>query len=418
MLAVRWDSLTLPFFWDEVGFYAQFAYSLHEKGFGFTDEWVKPFFIHPPLYYGAMAAATNLFGWKLVVVRLLGLAAAAAYLTVAYRLGRRYLLERTAILTTVALALSPVVLSEAGLMHPDLLAAALALAAVLAALDGRLWACSAWFAAAVAVNAPIASLAPVIAWLVWRVTRGGYRKVGPTFLPPMLLLAAWYAWYAHVNGPGAGEARTDVFLALVPMAKRFAHRGVQILFWDARYALTIAVVCVAALRWRRKKGPVPASELAPLFALVAMTWVFLTAVGFSHQRYFAAALPPLYVAGAWAFERLVPKWAPVALVLLAAAGLQAWHDEPDRFSELEYRARYRELARILTGDATAEAEDGMAWVRALVTDLAIPPLSRYGLSAAEIPAVVAKAEQAASMKGNPVALSADDLTAILAEALG
>jgi len=60
----------------------------------------------------------------------------------------------------------------------------------------------------------------------------------------------------------------------------------------------------------------------------------------------------------------------------------------------------------------------MAWVRALVTDLAIPPLSRYGLSAAEIPAVVAKAEQAASMKGNPVVLSADDLTAILAEALG
>jgi alcohol dehydrogenase class IV len=81
-------------------------------------------------------------------------------------------------------------------------------------------------------------------------------------------------------------------------------------------------------------------------------------------------------------------------------------------------ARYRELARILTGDATAEAEDGMAWVRALVTDLAIPPLSRYGLSAAAIPAVVVKAEQAASMKGNPVVLSADDLTAILTEALG
>jgi alcohol dehydrogenase class IV len=60
----------------------------------------------------------------------------------------------------------------------------------------------------------------------------------------------------------------------------------------------------------------------------------------------------------------------------------------------------------------------MAWVQALVTDLAIPPLSRHGLSAAEIPAVVVKVEQAASMKGNPVVLSAADLTAILAEALG
>lgn len=81
-------------------------------------------------------------------------------------------------------------------------------------------------------------------------------------------------------------------------------------------------------------------------------------------------------------------------------------------------ARYREVARILTGDAAAEAEDGMAWVRTLVTDLAIPPLSHFGFASAQIPAIVAKAEQAASMKGNPVALSAADLGAILAEALG
>jgi alcohol dehydrogenase class IV len=81
-------------------------------------------------------------------------------------------------------------------------------------------------------------------------------------------------------------------------------------------------------------------------------------------------------------------------------------------------ARYREVARILTGDATAEAEDGMAWVRALVTDLALPPLSRHGMTAAEIPAVVERARQASSMKGNPVVLSDHDLAAILAEAIG
>jgi alcohol dehydrogenase class IV len=81
-------------------------------------------------------------------------------------------------------------------------------------------------------------------------------------------------------------------------------------------------------------------------------------------------------------------------------------------------ARYRELARILSGDVTAEAEDGLAWVRALVTDLAIPPLSRHGMTATEIPAVVAQAQQASSMKGNPVVLSDHDLAAILAEALG
>jgi alcohol dehydrogenase class IV len=81
-------------------------------------------------------------------------------------------------------------------------------------------------------------------------------------------------------------------------------------------------------------------------------------------------------------------------------------------------ARYRELARLLTGDAAAEAEDGMAWVRALVTELAIPPLARHGMTAADIPAVVEKTLQASSMKGNPVPLTAADLAAILVEAFG
>ncbi|MEX0688617.1 MAG: iron-containing alcohol dehydrogenase [Pirellulales bacterium] len=80
-------------------------------------------------------------------------------------------------------------------------------------------------------------------------------------------------------------------------------------------------------------------------------------------------------------------------------------------------ARYRDVARLLTGSPKADAEDGMAWVRAIVAELAIPPLSRFGMTAVDIPIVIARAKQASSMKGNPVVLSDDELAAILADAL-
>lgn len=80
-------------------------------------------------------------------------------------------------------------------------------------------------------------------------------------------------------------------------------------------------------------------------------------------------------------------------------------------------ARYRDVARLLTGSPKADAEDGMAWVRELVAELAIPPLSRFGMTAVDIPIVIARAKQASSMKGNPVVLPDDELAAILADAV-
>lgn len=79
--------------------------------------------------------------------------------------------------------------------------------------------------------------------------------------------------------------------------------------------------------------------------------------------------------------------------------------------------RYAEIARLLTSDATAAPDAAAAWVRQLVIELAIPPLSTYGMTAADIPAVVIKAKQASSMKGNPARLDDQDLANILARAI-
>lgn len=79
--------------------------------------------------------------------------------------------------------------------------------------------------------------------------------------------------------------------------------------------------------------------------------------------------------------------------------------------------RYEETARLLTGEAGASAQDGVRWVAELVKELRVPPLSFYGMTAAQIPATVQKTMKASSTKGNPVALTEEELSGILEKAL-
>ena len=79
--------------------------------------------------------------------------------------------------------------------------------------------------------------------------------------------------------------------------------------------------------------------------------------------------------------------------------------------------RYAEIARILTNGAQATPEAGADWVRDLVRRLEIPPLGAYGIRAEHVPDLVAKAARASSMKANPIALTTEELTAVVQEAL-
>lgn len=71
--------------------------------------------------------------------------------------------------------------------------------------------------------------------------------------------------------------------------------------------------------------------------------------------------------------------------------------------------RYDEVARLVTGNHAARAEDGAAWLRGLVEELGVPKLSAYGVRDEDISRVVAAARQASSMQGNPIVLTDDEL---------
>ena len=72
--------------------------------------------------------------------------------------------------------------------------------------------------------------------------------------------------------------------------------------------------------------------------------------------------------------------------------------------------RYRELDQLL-GDAAA------TWTQNLRTALGTPGLDSMGVREQDIPLLVAKAKVASSMRGNPIVLTDDELTAVVHESM-
>lgn len=88
-----------------------------------------------------------------------------------------------------------------------------------------------------------------------------------------------------------------------------------------------------------------------------------------------------------------------------------------RDSSQQYISRYDRAAQVLTGKSNALAEDGIAWIHRLCEDLHIPALSKFGITEEDFPELISRAKKASSMKGNPVALTDEELMETLQKAV-
>jgi alcohol dehydrogenase class IV len=102
------------------------------------------------------------------------------------------------------------------------------------------------------------------------------------------------------------------------------------------------------------------------------------------------------------------------LPLVMEANLHALETRQPEHPALQ---RYVEVAKILTGNETADARDGVTWTKQLVHDLHIPGLSHYGMNAGRFHEVIDKTQKASSFKGNPIPLNEHELRNILEKAL-
>ena len=78
--------------------------------------------------------------------------------------------------------------------------------------------------------------------------------------------------------------------------------------------------------------------------------------------------------------------------------------------------RYRQAAQWLTGIPGASIDEGLRWITESVHGWQIPRLSHHGLRVSDFPELVRAAQASSSMKGNPIRLTDEVLSQVLAEA--
>jgi 4-amino-4-deoxy-L-arabinose transferase-like glycosyltransferase len=350
----RWDSLGLGFYHDELGYYSKLAFAFFRSdGIFPAHPGVQLALHHPPLYYALIGWSAKAFGWGIPVFRAAGFLSAAGLVSGAYALARALEVERlAAALAAAALLCAPVTLSQTGLGQPDLPMAALITWSLVALLRGRTAGACVLFTAAVAVNATCLALAPAIALLVAR-DRRGLGRAAAFFVPATLVLAGWYLVYGSIERSMPFSARSletvqldaGMFQGGIAVLKRFAHRAFQLFVLDGRLLLTAAIAWAAFARLRARRA-FSRIELAFAFA-IGLETVFLSLVGFLHQRYFLVALPFFFVLGALALAELPALAARATLACLCAIGVAVWFTPPDRFSGAEYRSAYRDQVRLM-----------------------------------------------------------------------
>jgi alcohol dehydrogenase class IV len=80
-------------------------------------------------------------------------------------------------------------------------------------------------------------------------------------------------------------------------------------------------------------------------------------------------------------------------------------------------ARYGTIAAELSGDAAARPEEAAAFLRGLCRRLSIAPLREYGVTRGHVPELIDRASAASSMKGNPIALTREELESVILSAI-
>ncbi|HEY6477266.1 MAG TPA: iron-containing alcohol dehydrogenase, partial [Polyangia bacterium] len=213
------------------------------------------------------------------------------------------------------------------------------------------------------------------------------------------LLAGLPAEVLAASGLDALSQLIEPFVSIRanPMTDGFAREGIQRSAAALRRAYTAA----------RKGVAVAPADREGLALASLLGGLCLANAGLGAVHGFAAPLGGMFDAphGAICAALLGP------VVRMNVAALRA------RAPDGAALARYREVAVLLTGQASAEIEDGIAWIESLRRALEIPALAGYGMRPADVPRLVDRARVASSMKGNPLPLTDVELAQIAEEAL-
>ncbi|WP_372794935.1 iron-containing alcohol dehydrogenase [Pontiella sp.] len=107
----------------------------------------------------------------------------------------------------------------------------------------------------------------------------------------------------------------------------------------------------------------------------------------------------------------------VCASLLPAAAQANYAALQSRDPENPALGKMTEAAQIVLNNPSATIEDAIGHLKNLCAQMFVPGLTEFGITPSDIPAIVAKARNASSMKGNPIELTDEELTGILEKSM-
>jgi len=391
--------LSLPYFWDEAGYYVPAARDLLLTGSLIPHTTVSN--AHPPLVLAWVAVWWKVVGYAPVVTRTAMLVLAAFSLLGVFRLTERVANAQVAIASTLCVAVYPVFFAQSSLAQVDLAAAGFIFWGLTAYLEDRPAAVAIWFSLA-ALAKETAIIAPV-ALAGWEILRLRFAAHGKgisakesssgtghssgsmienegvpaaslrqacSLLFPLLPLIAWYGYHYAKTGyvfgnPEFFRYNVAATLSFPRFMLAFMLRLWQVFGYQCLWVPTLAM---AAAMWfpplqqngsRRRRIAI---SVQLVFLVVIASYVVAMALigGAVLARYMLPAIPLVIIASVSTLWRRVPYWtAFVALVVVAF--VLAWFVNPPYGFSPEDNLAYRDYVVLhQDGERFLEARYPMA----------------------------------------------------------
>jgi hypothetical protein len=431
--------LSLPYFWDEAGYYVPAARDILLSGSLIPHSTISN--AHPPLVMAWLALWWKCAGYSPLVTRSAMLVVAAFALLGVFRLAECVANVEVAVAATLCTGLYPVFFAQSSLALVDLAAAGLTFWGMRAYLKDRrlrtvLWFSLAALAKETAILAPLALAGwEILCYMAPRVGRVRMADFGNIYagagefdvplerdsnrpalprmlalLVPVLPLAGWYAYHYSRTGYVFGNPeffRYNVAATLNPLRFMLA---MILRLWQAfgylhLWVLTAGMLLATLLppvkdedkdNGGRSLGSVERPRLAipvlMVFAVVVAAYVAAMGLigGAVLARYMLTAVPLVIIVAVSTLRRRVRHW-PVAVAVVGVTFVAAWFWNPPYGFSPEDNLAYRDYV-VLHEDAERFLEARYPMAHVLTAWPASDELTRSWLGYTTRPVQVVRIE--------------------------
>lgn len=334
-LAYKFQDLTLPYFWDELGVYSQSATYQFYHRLSLMPNSVPPEFSrgHPLFYTFINAIVFRLFGCTPVPVHAFNQLIAVGVLTAVYVYTSRYFNRLAGLVSAAILAIQPVFLAQAGLVIPEMLLAFFVVLCIFCYYEER-YALFGFFATLAILTKESGIVLPCYGLFYAVVSYFIFGKRGNAFKPlnlfftvsPFIVYGLFLVIQKQQNGWYFFPYHMETMASSLHEVNEHFKGQFNFVFWaQGRYwwkNVVLAGVAAAIVSNRVQRQSIAESIIMPLGIYVTGFLVF-SAINFYMERY-VLQLVVLFaiVTGAAVVTIFNNKyWGAVAMVLLCLNAL-------------------------------------------------------------------------------------------------